>query len=143
MKATFELLLSKNNAAACSSRYVGECSFLDDPPWVEFTNKRRTKTFRSGFLAGRRKHLPFFRLGSWMYRGQFGRWGVLDGIQAFGQHLSTGDSCGDAVAGQPEPEGKMRTARTDPPRVSPSIKPNVVESFWCQFGANKRRLCRF
>jgi hypothetical protein len=32
----------------------------------------------------------------------------------------------------------------DPPRISPiRLKPNLVESFWCQFGANLRRLCRF
>jgi hypothetical protein len=39
----FDLLTSEDSAAACSSRCVGERGLLDDPPWVEFTNKRRTR----------------------------------------------------------------------------------------------------
>ena len=44
-------------------------------------------------------------------------------------------TCGDPGVGRPESEEKMRTARADPPRVSPPIKPNVDESLvsiWCQ-----------
>ena len=39
----FVLLTAEDGADAWYSRCVGERGLLDDPPWVEFTNKRRTR----------------------------------------------------------------------------------------------------
>ena len=38
-----DLLTSEDSAATSSSRYVGMRGLLVDPPWIEFTNKRRTR----------------------------------------------------------------------------------------------------
>jgi hypothetical protein len=42
-KDEFVWLTSEDSAAAWNSRCVGQRDLLDDPPWVEFTNKRRTR----------------------------------------------------------------------------------------------------
>jgi hypothetical protein len=38
-----ELSTSEDSAATSRSHYVGHRGLLDDPPWIEFTNKRRTR----------------------------------------------------------------------------------------------------
>ena len=42
-KDEFVLLTSEDSAAAWNSRCVGQRGLLDDPPWVQFTNERRTR----------------------------------------------------------------------------------------------------
>jgi hypothetical protein len=37
------LLASENSAARRKPRYVGGRGLLEDPPWIEFANKRRTR----------------------------------------------------------------------------------------------------
>ena len=37
------LLTSEDSSATSSSRYVGMRGLLVNPPWIEFTNKRRTR----------------------------------------------------------------------------------------------------
>src|SRR5262249_12141665 len=39
----FVVLTSEDSAAAWNSRCVGQRGVLDEPPWVEFTTKRRTR----------------------------------------------------------------------------------------------------
>jgi hypothetical protein len=61
----FDPLTSEDSSTTCSSRrirYVGKRGMLDDPPWIEFTNKRRTRFEFASLREARALKLQLMRV---------------------------------------------------------------------------------